>query len=271
VQDVWSFADNWELTAGARYDDYSDFGSTTNPRLALVWQTTDQLTTKLMYGEAFRAPSYLELYSRTAASNPNPALQPETSKTWDLAFTYRASPNLNLGLNLFHFAMSDMIALLHDSPTTVQYQNGGNHVIRGTEMEAQWQATPTLRIAGNLTHRWQDYSTLTSYGIPDEEAYLRADWAFMPKWHWNLQANWTGKREQQPAPPYPVPDTRSPLGPHTLADTTLRYNHDKQWEFAASIRNLFDVDAQEYTSSKSLKNYLPLPGRNFFAEIRYKF
>lgn len=271
LQDVWNFADDWEFTAGARYDDYSDFGSTVNPRLALVWQTTDRLTTKLMYGEAFRAPSYLELYSRTAASNPNPALLPETSKTWDLAFTYRASSNLNLGLNLFHFAMSDMIALLHDSPTTVQYQNGGNHVIRGTEMEAQWQATPTLRIAGNLTHRWQDYSTLTSYGIPDEEAYLRADWAFMPKWHWNLQANWTGKREQQPAPPYPVPDTRSPLGSQTLADTTLRYNHDKQWEFAASIRNLFDVDAQEYTSSKSLKNYLPLPGRSFFAEIRYKF
>jgi len=271
LQDVWSFADNWEFTAGVRHDDYSGFGSTTNPRLALVWQTTDRLTTKLMYGEAFRAPSYLELYSRTAATNPNPALLPETSKTWDLAFAYRATPNLNLGLNLFHFTMSDMIVLLHDSPTTVQYQNGGNHVIRGIETEAQWQATPTLRIAGNLTHRWQDYSTLTSYGIPDEEAYLRADWAFMPKWNWNLQANWTGKRTNQPSPPYPVADPRSPLGAHTLADTTLRYQHDKQWEFAASIHNLFDEDAAEYTSSKSLRNYLPLPGRSFFAEIRYTF
>ncbi|MCX7676257.1 MAG: TonB-dependent receptor, partial [Alteraurantiacibacter sp.] len=59
LQDVWSFAPDWELTAGLRYDHYSDFGSTLNPRLALVWQTTERLTTKLMYGQAFRAPSYL--------------------------------------------------------------------------------------------------------------------------------------------------------------------------------------------------------------------
>jgi iron complex outermembrane receptor protein len=271
VQDIWSFADNWELTAGARYDDYSDFGSTTNPRLALVWQTTDRLTTKLMYGEAFRAPSYLELYSRTAASLPNPDLAPETSRTWDLSLSWLASRELRLGLNLFHFALSDIIALVHNTPTTVQYQNAGDHVIRGAEMEAQWQPTDTLRITGNYSQRQQDYSTLTSYGIPDQEAYLRADWAFMPKWNWNLQANWTGKREQQPVPPYPVRDPRSPLGPQTLADTTIRYVHDKQWEFAASIRNLFDEDAREYTSAKSLAEYLPLPGRNFFAEIRYKF
>ncbi len=143
LQDVWSFANDWELTAGARYDDYSDFGSTMNPRLALVWQTTDRLTTKLMYGEAFRAPSYLELYSNTSATTPNPNLMPEESKTWDLSFSYIAAQNLKLGLNFFHFAMTDIIGLVHISPTMLQYQNGGNHVIRGTEMEAQWQATQT--------------------------------------------------------------------------------------------------------------------------------
>jgi outer membrane receptor protein involved in Fe transport len=267
VQDIWGFADNWELTAGARYDDYSDFGSTANPRLALVWQTTERLTTKLMYGEAFRAPSYLELYSRTAATLPNPDLKPETSRTWDLSFSWRAARDLQLGINLFQLDIVDIIA----QDTSGMYQSGGNHVIKGVEMEAQWQATEALKFSGNLTKRQQDYSKLTSYGIPDEEAYLRADWAFLPKWHWNLQANWTGKREQQPVPPYTTRDPRSPLGSQTLADTTIRYVHDKQWEFAASIRNLFDVDAREYTTTKSLAEYLPLPGRSFFAEIRYKF
>jgi iron complex outermembrane receptor protein len=102
------------------------------------------------------------------------------------------------------------------------------------------------------------------YSVPDEEAYLRADWAFLPKWNWNLQANWTGKRTLSAS------DTRKPLGTHTLADTTLRYFHGSEWEFAASIRNLFDVDAREYTGS-SIPNYLPLPRRSFFAEVRYKF
>src|SRR5690606_32168414 len=60
VQDIWSFLNDWELTIGVRYDDYTDFGSTVNPRLALVWSTSHNLTTKLLYGEAFRAPSFSE-------------------------------------------------------------------------------------------------------------------------------------------------------------------------------------------------------------------
>ena len=40
------FLNDWELTAGVRYDHYSDFGDTVNPRLALVWSTTRNLTTK---------------------------------------------------------------------------------------------------------------------------------------------------------------------------------------------------------------------------------
>lgn len=260
LQDVWRFTKDWELTAGARYDNYSDFGGTLNPRLALVWQSTERLTTKLMYGHAFRAPSYLELYALTSATKPNPGLTPERSKTWDLSFSYLASRDLRLGLNLFNFAQADLIAL--DASNT--YRNAGKHTIRGIEFESQWQATNTFRISGNLTHRQQDDSPFIVFAVPNREAYLRADWAFLPKWNWNLQANWSGKRS------LPVGDTRSPLGACTLADTTIRFYHGSEWEFAASIRNLLNVDAREYTG-RSLPDYLPLPKRNLFAEIRYKF
>jgi outer membrane receptor for ferrienterochelin and colicin len=46
LQDAWKVAPDWELTTGLRYDKYSDFGTTLNPRLALVWQTTPKLTSK---------------------------------------------------------------------------------------------------------------------------------------------------------------------------------------------------------------------------------
>lgn len=260
LQDAWTLSDSMELTAGARYDHYSDFGGALNPRLALVWESTERLTTKLMYGAAFRAPSFLELYALTSATKPNPALTPERSKTWDLAFSYLVSKDLKVGLDFFHFIQSDLIAL----DAANQYQNAGQHTIRGLELDAMWQATRTLRIAGSLTRRRQDDSPFIIRAVPDETAYLRADWAFLPKWNWNLQANWTGKR------PLPAGDTRQALGAHTLADTTLRYFHGSEWEFAASIRNLFDVDAREYTG-RSIPGYLPLPRRNFFAEVRYKF
>lgn len=257
LQDVWTLAQNWELTAGARYDHYSDFGGSLNPRLALVWQSTDRLTTKLLYGQAFRAPAYLELYSLTAATIPNPDLTPERSQTWDLSFSYMASRDLKLGLGLYQFAQSDLIAVSSSN----QFQNMGNNTSHGVELEAMWQATKTLRVSGYLTHR-EDSTPYNS--VPKQNALLRTDWAFMPDWNWNLQANWIGKHSLPPG------DPRSPMDAYTLMDSTMRYSHRRDWEFAASIRNLFDVDAREYTS-RSLPNNLPLPGRSYYAEMRYKY
>ncbi len=260
VQDAWSFADNWELTAGARYDHYSDVGGTVNPRVAVVWQTTDRLSSKLMYGEAFRAPSYLELHVTTAANPPNPALKPEKSKTWDLSFSYLATRDLRLGLSLYHFARSDVIA--PDIAAPYQFKNFDQYVTRGVDLEAQWQASKTFWLSASMSHMQEVDSPLRDLGIPLQQAFLRADWAFLPKWNWDLQANWFDGR--------PVYGSRVQIDSYTLANTTVRYVHDKQWEFAASIRNMLDVDAADY-SHKNIPNNLPLPGRNFFGEIRYKF
>ncbi len=258
LQDVWSLGTDWELTAGARYDHYSDFGGTLNPRLALVWQSTDRLSTKLLYGQAFRAPSYLELYSLTAANKPNPALKPERSETWDLSFSYLAAKDLKLGLGFFQFAQSNLIAA--DATTT--FQNRGNNTSRGVELEAMWQAMKNLRISGNFSHREDASATFNS--IPTQKAYLRTDWAFLPNWNWNMQANWIGGIS------LPTGDPRAPLTAHTLVDTTLRYTPRPNWELVASLRNLFDVDAREY-SSATLTSNLPLPRRSAYAEVRLRY
>lgn len=261
LQDVWRISDVLELTAGARYDYYSDFGGTLNPRLALVWKTSDKLTTKLMYGQAFRAPSYQELYSNTSFAQPNADLDPETSETVDLAFAYVATRELHLNLNLFYFAQSDLIRAV-GSPR--QFQNVGDNTIHGIEVEAQWQALKTLRVSGNFTTRRHDNDLYRSMDEPEQEAYLRADWGFMTKGNWDLQVNWIGERERA------VNDSRPPVDDYFLTDTTVRYATADSWELAASIRNLFDVDAREFTGL-SVPNDLPLPERNFYAEIRYKF
>jgi outer membrane receptor protein involved in Fe transport len=53
-----------------------------------------------------------------------------------------------------------------------------------------------------------------------------------------------------------------------VTDTTLRYIGFRDWEFALSIRNLFDVDAREYTRS-TIADDLPLPDRSVYVEARY--
>lgn len=264
VQDIWSFAPDWELTAGVRYDHYSDFGHTLNLRLALVWQTANRLTTKLMYGEAFRAPSYLERYVTTAANPPNPSLRPEKSKTLELSFAWRAARGLKLGANFYRLDRRDVIA--PNPPVSGQFSNQDRFVTQGFELEAQWQALRNLRLAGNLSHMQNEDATspLRDVAIPRTQAYVRADWAFRPKWNWNLQMNWLGSR------PLPAGDLRTPRGAYALVDTTVRYYHGSDWEFAASIRNLFDEDAVEYSSTQ-LWYHLPLPGRSAFVEARFKF
>ncbi|MCW9046685.1 MAG: TonB-dependent receptor [Gammaproteobacteria bacterium] len=265
IQDIWTINDTWELTAGGRYDDYSDFGSTFNPRLALVWQTTDKLTSKLIYGKAFRPPSYLELYDETSFTTPNPDLDPERSETIEVAFSYIAKQNLQLGLNIYKFDQTDII---RPTGTSGQFMNSGDHSINGIELEARWQASINISIYANYTVREQDDTNLRAFQEPDEDAYLRADWGFSPRWNLNIQANWIGKRPRNTSGTNP--DLRPAVDDYVITDTTLRYAATNNWEFAASIRNLFDTDAREFTG-RSIENDLPLPERNTYAEARYKF
>ena len=113
LQDEWTFARDWSTTLGLRYDHYSDFGNTLNPRAALVWQTKYNLTTKLLYGRAFRAPSFAELY---AINNPirlgNANLRPETIDTLEMAFDYQPTFDINTKFNFFTYKIRNQISLV---------------------------------------------------------------------------------------------------------------------------------------------------------------
>lgn len=147
------------------------------------------------------------------------------------------------GLNLFGFEQRDIIrAVPVAGLTTSQFRNSGEHTIHGIEVEGRWQATSSLRLYGNFTVRTQDDDNFRAFDEPDQDAYLRADWGFRNSWNWNLQTSWIGERSR------PANDPREPMDDYFLTDTTIRYSLPKKWEFAASIRNLFDVDAREYTA-----------------------
>ncbi len=265
LQDIWSISNDWELTAGARYDHYSDFGHAINPRLALVWQSTDKLTSKLMYGQAFRAPAYQELFSETSRALPNDQLDAERSQTLDLSFSYAASNNLQLSMNLFYVEQTDIIQAINVvGVPKKQFQNTGDHMTEGIEFEVQWQVLDDLRILANYAIQNPENDEFQYFQVPEKTAYARADWGFLPKWNWSLQSNWFGKR------PRPSTDSHAPLDSYFMTDTTFRYAGQKNIELVGSIRNLFDIDAREY-STGSIEDDLALPDRNVYIEMRYKF
>lgn len=52
-----------ELTASARYEDYSDFGTTTKPKVGVNWRPFSWLMLRGSYNEGFMAPSLAALYT----------------------------------------------------------------------------------------------------------------------------------------------------------------------------------------------------------------
>lgn len=52
-----------ELTASARFEDYSDFGQTTKPKVGANWRPTPWLMLRGSYNEGFMAPSLAALYT----------------------------------------------------------------------------------------------------------------------------------------------------------------------------------------------------------------
>lgn len=60
--------DNLEVSIAARYDDYSDFGDTVNPKISAAYRPTDTLLLRASFGKGFRAPTMTDLHGTTSQS-----------------------------------------------------------------------------------------------------------------------------------------------------------------------------------------------------------
>lgn len=268
IQDEWAVAEDWQLTAGVRYDNYSDFGGTVNPRVVLVWDINDRLTSKLLYGRAFRAPNFSEQGNR---NNPvllgNKHLRPETINTYEWAWDYRPSSSFRTALNIFYYEISDLILSVPDAKrSTSTFQNSGDQDGYGTEFEWNWQLHEQWNLAGN--YAWQNADnqrtdTPVSY-VPEHHVYVAVEWRFLPKWQLRPQLNWIGGRVAQAG------DNR-PLGDYETVDLTLRgkklLNH---LNLSASLRNAFDERYREHATMRLPEN-IPMPGRSFYFEASVGF
>ncbi len=275
LQDEWSFAPDWTLTGGLRYDHYSDFGGTLNPRLALVWATRHDLTSKLMVGRAFRAPSFGELY---AINNPvslgNPDLKPETLTSYELAFDYRPKPSLTSRLSLFRYNIADLIDHVPDpGGQTSTAQNAQDRAGHGLELELEWQAAASLGLYAS--YAWQQAEDCASgaavANTPGRLASLRATWQPAPRWTVALQTFWVADQKRA------VGDSRAPIADYALSNLTLRHRLDnKALEWAVTASNLFDRDARAPTlfnpalGTAAIPGDYPLPGRGIWFELRHR-
>jgi outer membrane receptor protein involved in Fe transport len=120
------------LSAAGRYDDYSDFGSTTNPKFGVLWEPVKGFDLRGNYGKSYRAPLLQQLgqalginavplpnaavpagYTYTLILNGgNPNLKPERATTYSFGFDVK-EPMLSgfaISASYFHTAFRDRIS-----------------------------------------------------------------------------------------------------------------------------------------------------------------
>jgi outer membrane receptor for ferrienterochelin and colicins len=265
LMDQWRFSDDWTGTFGVRFDDYCDFGSTTNPRLGVVWHTTERLTLKLFGGTAFRAPSFIDLY---AQNNPtalgNPDLEPEKNRTVDfgLSTTLVPSGDLQLDFNLYRYSTDNIIRFEPAGAVQVA-TNAGKQEGQGVELQMTW------RTGRQFSFNW-------NYSYLDSKTDGRTDISAVPrqmsnlglfyrpeKWHWYLGAKWVADRERAPG------DNRPPVQDYWWFDSHWQ-TQVQHWTFSATVKNLLDEDARE-PSSIAILNDFPLQGRQWLLGVSYLF
>jgi iron complex outermembrane receptor protein len=129
-----------ELSASARYENYTDFGNTTKPKLGLIWRPWDPVLVRASYNEGFRAPNLAQLFTgtlirtvtgsndtyrspvtglptdgpsnRRSVASGNPDLQPEQSrgKSVGVVVDVPRVRGLSLGLDYWEIRQRDVIA-----------------------------------------------------------------------------------------------------------------------------------------------------------------
>ncbi len=128
-----------EATVAVRSDRYSDFGSTTNPKVSFRWEATKAFLVRASYGEGFLAPSLYQLFTpnissvtATGQSDPircpvtndtgldcatqfsitfggNPDLKPETSKHESAGFVLEPWAGTSVAVDYFRVRLKDAI------------------------------------------------------------------------------------------------------------------------------------------------------------------
>jgi iron complex outermembrane receptor protein len=277
IQDEWRFLNDFSLTTGVRLDYFSDFGLTVNPRASLIWNHSSSLTTKLMYGRAFRAPSFFELYANPGvAITGNRDLNPETIQTVEWSIIKSWSYDLSTQLNLFWYETEDLITetktidRLTQSETR-QFANSRGVNTYGLELDFNYQLLDSLSLDINYTYlKMNPKSPLNDQFIitaPQHQIYAAINWDFAPNWSANIRSNSVLGRKRSAV------DARQPIKDYTQLDFTLQGKQILGYlDVTFKINNFLDANVREPSvDQNAIPGDYPLDGRSFTGIVSMRF
>lgn len=148
-----------ELGASLRYDHYSDFGGTTNPKVAVRWQPVTSLLLRGTAGTGFRAPTLPNVYTPQTGTyiryvdpvrcpvtgapedcqgttvfiqGGNPNLRPETSTQYSAGAVWEPVPGTSLGVQWWRIDVENVINNYFAGEIFAYYDVlAPDHIVRG--------------------------------------------------------------------------------------------------------------------------------------------
>jgi iron complex outermembrane receptor protein len=139
----WDITDKWLLNGAVRFENYSDFGNTTNYKIATRYKLTDNINLRGAFSTGFRAPSLHQIYYESTAtqftggvpfevgtfSNDSkiaellgiPKLKQEESTSYSAGFTAKIpSANITITADAYYIKIDDRVVLTDQfTPTPV--------------------------------------------------------------------------------------------------------------------------------------------------------
>ena len=186
-----------DVTAALRYDHYSDFGSTTNPKFGFRFQPAKAILLRGSYSTGFRAPSLYELNAAQAYTNSEGGVSDPVN-----------CPN---GVPLNGFGIDDVCSYAKGgdpahpaNSNSIQFidRTGGN-----TALKAERSKNATLGLVleplNNLTTEFDYYNILITKEVgtlPDSYLYSPAGYAaYQNNFHYTSTGSLTQNPQSCPA------------------------------------------------------------------------
>ncbi|MEI7036228.1 TonB-dependent receptor [Fulvimonas yonginensis] len=293
LQDVWSFASNWALTLGARWEQWRAYGgrradastalrypdrqrSDLSPKAALEWDFAPDWRLRLAYGRAVRYPTVAELFQGSISANAivgnDPRLRPERDDSFDLTLE-RHLHGGHWRVSLFQDRIADALYTQTDitvTPTVTSVQNIDLTRLRGIEGELAltdvWTSglDLTASVALNDAKTLRDRRYRLAEGkwfprIPRLRASLFADYRFADGWDASLGIRHSG-RQYGTLDNSDLVDSYGAVSAFTVADAKLRWKFAPQWTASLGVDNL--TNARYWV-------YHPYAGRTWVGEVRW--
>jgi outer membrane receptor for ferrienterochelin and colicins len=267
-QDEFAITGKLTLSAGLRYDHYSNFGGTTNPRLGLIYHLFPPTTLKLLFGAAFRAPEPYELAPDFGAFyNDNLKLRPERIHSVEAVVEHTLGQHFTLSGNAFRNWISDLISLETDPANNqLVYQNSGKADATGVsvELDGHWASGLQGRASYGYTKLEDPVTHEIFTNSPQHLGKLNLSVPMVrQRLFASVDAQYTSQRDTL---------AESTVSGFSVVNATLlAHTLGKHLDVSTSVYNLFDKKYFDPGRPEDPEDTIQQDGRNFRIKLTVRF